>query len=74
MKFNDEYDTERPMEMVGKYMPGRKRKVFMCEIFDWRISLQVATPTACNNWQTWMEIIEITDRPYDSINHCFLSL
>ena len=28
MKFNDEYDSEQHMEMVGKYMPGRRRKVF----------------------------------------------
>ena len=67
MKFNDEYDSERHMEMVGNYMPGRKRKVFMCEIFDSRISSQVATPTACNNWQTWMEIIEATNRLIDHI-------
>ena len=66
MKFNDEYDSERHMEMVGKYMPGRK-KFFVGEIFDSRISLQVAMPTACNNWQTWMEIIEVTDRPIDPI-------
>ena len=39
MKFNDEYDSERHMELVGKYTLGRKRKVLTCEVFGSRISL-----------------------------------
>lgn len=28
MKFNDGYDSEQHMEQIGKYMAGRKGKVF----------------------------------------------
>ena len=26
MKFNDEYDSEQHMDLVGKYMPGKGKK------------------------------------------------
>ena len=68
MRFNDEYDSKRHMELVGKYTPGRERKVFICEIFDSRISFQVAPMTACNNWQAWMILIEAADLPLDPID------
>lgn len=68
MKVNDEYDSERHMELVGKYMPGRKRKVFICEVFDSKIFLQVAPMSACNNWQAWMILMEAADRRFDSID------
>ena len=67
MKFNDEYDSERHVELVGKYTPGRNRKVLTCEIFGSRISLRIAPMGACNNWQTWMKRIEAADRPFDPI-------
>ena len=67
MKFNDEYDSEKHMELVGKYVPGRKRKVlFLWCLFDSRISLQVAPIIACNSWPAWMKLMEAVDRPFDS--------
>ena len=65
MRFNDEYDSKRHMELVGKYKPGRKRKVFICGIFDSRISFQVAPMTPYSNWQAWMILIEAADLPFD---------
>ena len=74
MKFNDEYDSERHMEMVGKYMPGRKRKVFTCEIFDSRISLQVCYADCLQQ----LANLDENNRGYRSTNYpiksCFISL